>query len=91
MKIYQNSQGWIDLELPLNIEAKADSKGRLLEPITSQRLLELINSIQVCRSGGAIWTCCPVVSELGLYKADVWIDGHIRTVKVWVIPTLESE
>lgn len=90
MKI-QQVKHWINPDLSLVVYAKADGKGRLLEPITSQRLLELINSIQACRSEGAIWIDYPVVNELGLHKADVWIDGHIRTVKVWVIPTLESE
>jgi hypothetical protein len=91
MKIYQNSENWINRELPLNIEAKVHANGELLEPISSAKLLELINSIQTSRSEGAIWTDCPVVKELGLYKANVWIDSELHTIKVWVVPAQEDK
>lgn len=90
MRLFQTENHWIDPEKSLTLEAECDKDGKLLRCITSTDLMNLINQIQLCRTKGAIWTgSSPVVTECGVYPADAWIDGHIRTIKVWVVPSPE--
>lgn len=91
MRAYLTLPKRLEADVPVTIEAEADSEGMLLESITDQDLKNALSPLVEAKVLRACWTNSLCVDELGLYTATVLQGqaGYIKEdikIKVWVIP-----